>query len=340
MGFFKNVKSYLPALLSLAIGVGITCYSAPTIIDNLGIEKDIFDFDKDKDDDKEKSTKSNEEKNQEKKSQEEVEEKVADALDNLDSVQETLDDINADLNVYYKEYIDLIAGKIKEVRENRDIVGDFALYRTMLAKGYFSYGAFEYSTPVVEFTSIRGANVAIGEGVCLNEAHNMVDVFNSLGYEAKVVVGKYYLKGEKKPESANHAVVYVSDGEFAYVLDPTNDTIFLRHAHLLYYSIESQEDTINCFEPVIYYSTNRYGEYEATEILGDFFNDHKKHWDVLKAYKNYKAEAEAYLDEFKEFEAEELLEYEELFNDVYGLVADYFVDSDGNIKDDVKRLSY
>lgn len=338
MGLFKNAKSYLPAILSLAIGVGIAGYNAPTIMEDFGIERDAFDFDKD--DQKEKSTMNNEEKNQEDNSQEDVEEKVVDVLENLDDVEEALDDIDADLNVYYKEYIDLIAGKIKEVRETRDIVGDFALYRTMLAKGYFSYGAFEYSEPVVEFNSIRGANVAIGEGVCLNEAHNMADVFNSLGYDAKVVVGKYYLKGEKKPETANHAVVYVSDGEFAYVLDPTNDTIFLRHAHLLYYSVESQEDTVHCFEPVIHYSTNRYGEYEAMEILGDFFNDHKKHWDVLKAYRNYKAEAEEYLDLFKDFEADELLEYEKLFNDVYGLIADYFVDSAGNIKEDVKRLSY
>lgn len=244
-------------------------------------------------------------------------EEIVDSMQ-IDKVQEeeTLDaDFTQLSNVYY-DYIDAIASEMKILVDSRDIVGDFALYETMLKNDFISYGCFEYSEVNFEYPELLGANIALGEGVCINEAQNMCDVFTSLGYEAKIVPGKYYKKGEVVA-NPNHAVVYVSDGKFAYLLDPTNDTILLRHSFGLYYSIESQEDEVYCFEPAYTFENNYYGRYDNLQLLGDFFDDHKKHWDVLRAYKNYKGAYGCYVDEMFTYEKEVLASYEEEINNYY-----------------------
>lgn len=220
-----------------------------------------------------------------------------------------------DISVTYYNYIGAIADEIYNLTEKRDIVGDYALYVTMLNNGLISRGIFKYSHTLYEDTRLMGLNIAMGEGVCINEACNMCDVFSSLGYEAKVVFGKFYKKGETKPDEVNHAVVYVSDGKFAYILDPTNDTILLRKSLGLYVTVESQEDKVLYFEPDYMYSNDYYGEHYNLQLLGDLFNDHKKHWEVLKAYRNYKEAAKQYLGEIEIYERNVLEYYEEEIND-------------------------
>lgn len=319
MSGFKKIKRWLPIYLAVIIGSSTAGYNLSRAFEDYD-NKYAFETEK---------TDENEEKD---------EEIVPEEQSELDVLINMLIELEKSFETNYQTYTSLIADKISQVSSKRDIVGDYAIYNLMLDKGYFSYGDFEYSFPTREYFSARGVNVAVGEGVCLNQAANMADVFTALGYDAKVVVGTSYLEGEKKPDDANHAIVYVSDGEFAYLLDPTNDTIYLRKSNLLYYSIESQEDTIRCFEPEIYYSDKYNGTYECPELLQDFFNDHKKHWDVLKAYRNYTEAAEAYSEEFKKFEQDVLLSYEEYFNSVFELskeISDY-IDSQDNGKK--KRL--
>lgn len=236
----------------------------------------------------------------------------------------------------YHTYIDLIAKKISEVKEERDIIGDFAIYEAILKNGYISYGDFEYAHPSVGFICLRGASVAVGNGVCLNEAHNMADVFTSLGYDARVVLGNYYNKEEKNEKGPNHALVYIDDGEFSYLLDPTNEQVFLKESFMKYYSTDSQEDTVICFEPVLSFEFNDNEAYNSYFLLKDIVPDHGKHWLVLKAYKNYREDAEKYLEEFKQYEKESLAEYEEAIKQNFDEVYEYIIQEE--INEDIKEL--
>lgn len=364
MKLVKKIRKKLPAYLALAFSVGLLGYATPTIVDGLGIEVNFEGFnpfeeeeetennikpeEKDKKakkkncNNQEESAEENEEsKSKEQDSSEDEKNELESAFQNADTLEQlssAITTVKDELYDSYMEYVDAVANKMSDVTTKRDIVGDFAMYETMLKNGCISYGDFKYSMPTVEINDFRGASVILGEGVCLNQAHNMADVFTSLGYDAKVVIGKYYNEGEEKPTYANHAVVYVSDGKFAYLLDPTNDTILLRSSHLMYHSIESQEYSIICFEPSIIYYNAHYGFYQSMELLGDFFNDHKKHWDVLKAYKNYKEAYQAYISEFNEFEKEELVEYEEYYNEIYTAIIEQLKNIITDDEESVKGL--
>lgn len=245
----------------------------------------------------------------------------------------------------YSSYIESISSKISEISNTRDIVKDFAIYETMLKYGVISYDYFLYSTPPLEIRDLRGANVAIGEGVCINEAFNMADVFKSLGYKAKVILGKSYHEGEDVPDYNNHAVVYVSDGDFSYLLDPTNDAIYLRKSSDMYFVVDIEEYAFLYFLPDVLENSERYGFYLSLELLSDNLNKHDDHWKVLKNYSDYKEEYLAYLNEFYEFEQEELLSYEEYFKEAYGVFYDSLKRDDkfmqNEVKnDDIKRLTY
>lgn len=309
MCLVRKVKRALPTCVVLALSASLLYFNGPKMVGSF--KESIQEL-----------TNDEEETEKEVVIDDSKEEEVSleEVFENSKNVNDAVSNIRDDLKNNYNAYIDLIASKIKDVSEKRDIVGDFAIYTTMLSNGFISYGDFEYSHTQFDILDLYGASVTVGSGVCFNEAHNMVDVFKSLGYDAKVVIGKSYLKGEDLPNGNNHAVCYVSDGDFAYLLDPTNDTILLRREFLTYYSVESQEDTIRVFKPDV---TARYKEqeYPCQELITDGFNDHKKHWQVLKAYRNYKEAYEAYINEFREYEKYALLSYEEYFMDVYNLVS-------------------
>lgn len=219
----------------------------------------------------------------------------------------------------YEEYVTKIGEALKECNQDRKIVRDFAFYLKMLKRGYISYGPkFNGGSPSVEFHDLLGSTIASGEGVCRHASYNLADVLCSIGYDAKVVVGKEYVEGNKKPENSNHAVVYVVEDGIGYLLDPINGTILLKRAGLAYYDIRSQEDYYICFEPEVG-TYNPFNESEACnmELLSNIGNDFKKHWDILKEFKEYQDGADDYLDFFFHYEIRELLENEKNINNIF-----------------------
>lgn len=215
-----------------------------------------------------------------------------------------------ELYFYYDNYIKLIAEEIRTCSKERDIIKDFALYNTLLYNGYISLKDYEYSFGDVEFIDLRGASTAVGEGVCVNNADNMCDVFTALGYETKIVYGKTYYGNEEKPSGVNHAVVYVSDGKNEFLLDPTNETIFLRRGYMKFCSMNSQEDKVYYFEPETHYVNPLYEQVNNYQLLLGFSNQFKNHWDILREYREYEEEAKEFMVYFSDYEYETLGTYE------------------------------
>lgn len=237
----------------------------------------------------------------------------------------------------YEEYVRKIGESLKECNEERKIVRDFAFYMTMLDNGYISYGYdFNGGALPVEFADALGATIANGNGVCRHAADNLADVLCSIGYDAKVVVGKSYVKGEEKPSFANHAVVYVVEDGVGYLLDPINGTIFLKKIGLLYYDIRSQEDTFVCFEPVISYNPMNDSESNNAELLSNLGNDFKKHWDILKKYKEYLECSDEYLTYFWLYEVKQLLENEKNIKIIFDDLINEYNNPTGKDLDSVK----
>ena len=210
----------------------------------------------------------------------------------------------------YQKYFDAIANEISICSDDRDIIKDFALYNTLLHNGYISLGDYDYTRVNVEFNDLFGANIAVGEGVCVNSAYNLYDVFTSLGYECRVVVGKYYEEGKEIPEYNNHAIVYVSDGNKKYLLDATNKTIFLRKGYMKYCSMHSIEDKYTYFEPCVDYKNEKYGEIYNYQLLYDFNNNFDEHKKIYNQYQDYRAEALDYATYFQLYEHFHLYSYE------------------------------
>lgn len=225
----------------------------------------------------------------------------------------------------YEEYVSKIGEALKTCNEDRKIVKDFAFYVTMLENGCISYGRnFEGGTLPIEFGDALGATIANGNGVCRHAADNLADVLCAIGYDAKVVVGKSYHKGDQKPDSANHAVVYVAQDGIGYLLDPINGTILLKKTGLIYYDMRSQEDDYSCFEPEMSYNALNDSETNNTELLFNLGNDFKKHWEILKEYKGYLEGAEDYLFYFYLYEVRELGENEKNIKIIFDdLVEEY-----------------
>lgn len=215
-----------------------------------------------------------------------------------------------ELYFYYENYIKLIADEIRTCSEERNIIKDFALYNTMLYNGYISLADYEYSFGDVEFIDLRGASTAVGEGVCINNADNMCDVFTELGYEAKIVYGTAYSSNEEKPNGVNHAVVYVNDGKNAYLLDPTSETIFLRRSYMEFCSMNSQEDKFYYFKPTTHYVDPSYEEVDNYQLLLSLSNQFKNHWDILREYRKYAEAAKEFMAYFSDYEDETLGTYE------------------------------
>ncbi len=230
-----------------------------------------------------------------------------------DSIDPELDN----LTTSYYNYVGKIADKIISVNEERDILRDFAIYETMLEKGCFSLESFSDLDDNIEIPPIFGANVAVDRANSLHIAFNMADVFSALGYDAKVVVGKTYKKGEDKPIDDNHTVVYVSNDKNVFLLDPARNTVLLRHKNLLYYTIESQEDDVVCFEPNIDFENDYYGSLGCPEISLSFGNEFKKHWDVLKLYREYQSASKEYINMFCLFEISTLKPYEKEIREAF-----------------------
>ncbi|MCH5167228.1 MAG: hypothetical protein J1F35_04970 [Erysipelotrichales bacterium] len=221
----------------------------------------------------------------------------------------------------YETYVNNIATEIKLVSSERNILKDFAIYNTLLKNGYISLGDFNPEEAQIELKGLLGANIATGEGVCRNTSVNLCDVFSALGYETKVVGGKFYDEGEDEPSRNNHAVAYVSDGKESYMLDATNETIILRKGYMEYYTITSQEDNYKIFKPDTHYFSNALGEVDSTQLLGDFKNKFNNHWKILKEYQEYEAAAEEYMVFYIAFETNELYSYEKAIDECYDEIA-------------------
>lgn len=184
---------------------------------------------------------------------------------------------------------------------------------------YLTGREFERGKLPIEFDDALGATIATGTGVCRHGADNFADVMCELGYDAKVVVGKAYKKGEERPDGVNHAVVFVRENGIDYLFDPLNGTIFLKKSGLVYYEIKSQEGDGFCFEPTL--ADNELNDSETNNLelllnMGDFNN----HWDILKELNGYLDEARQYKTYFFLDEITELLENESnikvIFDDI------------------------
>lgn len=225
----------------------------------------------------------------------------------------------------YDEYVVNIAECLKGCNESRDIICDFAFYLTMLDYGYISYGTdFVGGEYPIEVPDQLGATVVTGHGVCRHAADNLVDVLKALGYDAKMVVGKYYRVGESRPDDVNHAVVYVEQDGIGYLLDPINGTIFLKKSGLVYYDIHSQEETYICFEPTLTNHVYNDDDGNNLNLLLDLGNDFKNHWDILKTFNEYKDASNKYIGYFCIYEQQHLVEHEKAIDDIFDdLVIEY-----------------
>lgn len=230
----------------------------------------------------------------------------------------------------YEEYISKIAKALQECNEDRSVVKDYAFYLTMLEQGCISYGRDYLNGALdVEFGDVLGATIATGNGVCRHASDNLADVLCSLGYDAKVVIGKAYVKGSNKPDVDNHAVVYVEEDGIGYLLDPMNGTIYLKKSGLLYYDMYSQEETYRCFEPEISYHVLNDSENNNIELLMNLGNDFKKHWDILKEFKEYHDGAKDYLSFFFRYEFKELLGHEKKIKNIFDDLVDEYNETNG-----------
>ena len=133
---------------------------------------------------------------------------------------------------------------------SKDPIDIFTLYVYMYRNGYLSHDKqFTYSTHPKDFANLHGIDVVTGYGVCKNIASMLTDIYNSMGYKSKnlsVNVNPDDIKGCKDHEFAplrvqagthnatiykvasnlkhlgNHQILMVDNGEFNYLLDPTN----------------------------------------------------------------------------------------------------------------------
>lgn len=206
----------------------------------------------------------------------------------------------------YDEYIMKIADVINACG-NRDILFVYSLYLNMLDNGYFSYGNYIHKTePKVEFFDNEGINVVYGGAVCRNRANHLNDVLNALGYESSVSYGEYYI--ESPEHDVNHAVVYVKVNGIDYLLDPMNQSIYLR---------DSLGNYLHCEDKLKGFIPNYLYDYAALDRLNDnslYFSTDNQYAErniVIQEYNEYCEVVQEYHEYLKEYEEENLLSLEE-----------------------------
>ena len=200
------------------------------------------------------------------------------SCDNLEKVyEETIENTKEDipeLFAAYDEYTTLIAKEIEELYPNRDLIHDFAVYNNLLHLGFISLDDYTYYNTPDTFTALRGANIAIGNGVCLQQSFNLCDILVKLGYEAKVVYGTSWRSDSEKPDIYNHALVYAKGYGDELLIDSTNKTIFVKEKNCLYHSVTKKEDgTFLYFSATTHYYSSDLGNNYNYELLFDEVNE-------------------------------------------------------------------
>lgn len=154
-----------------------------------------------------------------------------------DSIREFNEVVFSSILDDYEAYTEEVANIIDENADD-NIFAVYAAYLFMQNNGYMSYGTkFNngIDNPSAEIFSHLGINVAVGNGVCRHQSDNLYRVLTNLGYECERVTGEGYV-GEEQGVT-NHQVVYVEEKGYVYLLDPANNTVFVRCGSEEYISI-------------------------------------------------------------------------------------------------------
>lgn len=126
----------------------------------------------------------------------------------------------------YNEYIQAVAEFIRYYGMDDDPLKVYKLYATLLNSGYLSINNWFISEESdYELINNYGITIPLGEGVCRNKVDGLCDVYEALGYDVSFVTGEFTTKRETG--KVNHALVCVRDGNIIYLVDPTNNEIFL-----------------------------------------------------------------------------------------------------------------
>lgn len=138
----------------------------------------------------------------------------------------------------YDEYV-REAASIIDANSSDNVFAIYATYLSMQNKGYLSYGnSFnpDGDKSDIQVFSHLGINVALGNGVCRHQSDNLYRIFKELGYDCERVTGEGYVS-DGQQNVTNHQVLYIYENGEIYLLDPANNTIFVRCGKEGYVSI-------------------------------------------------------------------------------------------------------
>lgn len=156
-----------------------------------------------------------------------------------------------ELESLYNEVIKSIVELINDF-DFKSPVEIFSTYVYLLRKGYLSHNhQFIYDIDMKDLSYLQGIDIIRGSGVCRSISSGLTDIYNSYGFKSSNLVvyanndacrnlqklcDSKLLKCDRSQKLAkiaasitsiirnpNHLITYISDNEYNYVLDPTND---------------------------------------------------------------------------------------------------------------------
>jgi len=202
---------------------------------------------------------------------------------------------NKDLYKAYEDYIEVVSSSIKNRCDDRNLVNDFAYYVTMLNRGYFSLGNnFEYESVENSYYDLQGISIALGVGNIENETAHLVDVLNSLGYDARYVVGTL-----NKGEDYNYVMCAVDWCSTTFILDVAHKDIYLKSGNKEYESIVASESV---FIPADSYFDYEVGENNNEDLYKVDKVNSKTKKQILTDFKEFLNEAPKHIAYFRSYE--------------------------------------
>lgn len=216
----------------------------------------------------------------------------------------------------YECYVDGVCYIIDDSLDNNvgeyNVYDVFAAYLEMQDNGCLSYGStYDKDEYPVEIGTYWGINMITGQGVCRHTADNLANVLRGMGYESGVVLGEFF-EGDKRTGVPNHAVTFVKVDDDIVLLDPMNETIYIKCGE--YYGCIHGDYS---FEPS-YNEDYMHGYSDANrEVYAnkDDYSDYKIM--LLEDFMNRRALLSEMCIDFQEYESEYIEDYElEIYKDL------------------------
>lgn len=230
----------------------------------------------------------------------------------------------------YKSYL-LVLDELSKLFENLDWDNEMKLfsgYSYLLKKGYLSVDCqFNYSRNISSCSGLWGSNILLGEGNCKHISSMLTDILKVNGYDAHnigMLLDKediYYFndidfsyseeddidldnrnnydfrKRLKNRDVPNHLVTLFKDNDHSYIMDATNDTIYIVDSDLSVYQGKYQfkifdyDKTKGLIPTDVDLFTQRLGDYydvlsscfELTSEFEKFYFEHKDLYDEVIA---------------------------------------------------------